>query len=287
METRLSMGFIAKANHGITRFNPENTTDSLDDLPPLFRCRGIKSSKTNTMPHSARFRHLLFLFVPVFFLLFSCKKESVEKTLDLESCNAQTAQGHLSFNAATDIYTYNTRGGGVITINLKSGIKITHSGYPGLVIDFWGELTPTPGSTLIGGNHESLNGKHVKDRLGLNRTLLFPDGTKLTMRAEGTIYDLVSVSILDIDEAHHFNVTCQTLNLSMVDTEIAQQLDEMVADGETSTFEITSTGLLFVTVYQEDTHGNKVANRYVLGELEKANPNLVRDFYDDPRLGHT
>lgn len=239
------------------------------------------------MPHSSRFRHLLFLLLPAFFLLFSCKKEWVKKNLDLESCDAQTAKGHLTFNAATGIYTYNTRGGGVITINLKNDIKVTHSGYPGFKIEIWGIIVPAPGATLLGGDHENLNGKHIKDRLGLHRSILFPDGTKLTMRAVASNNHMASISIMDGDEAHHINGTCGTLNLSVVDSEIAQQLDEAVADGETSTFEISATGLLFVTIYQEDTHGNKVANRILLGELEKANPNLVRDYYDDPRLGHT
>lgn len=239
------------------------------------------------MPHSARFRHLSLLFVPVFFLLFSCKKEAVKKNLDLESCNAVTQKGSLSYNAATDIYTYTTSGGGAITINLKSDIKVTHSGYPGFKIEIWDIVVPSPGDTLFGGGHENLNGKHIKDRLGLHRSILFPDGTKLTMRAVSSDNHMASISIIDGDEAHHINGTCGTLNLSVVDSEIAQQLDEAVADGETSTFEISATGLLFVTIYQEDTHGNKVANRILLGELEKASPSLVRDYYDDPRYGHT
>lgn len=239
------------------------------------------------MPHSSRFRHLFFLLVPAFFLLFSCKKESVKKNLDLESCAAQTPTGHLSYNSATGIYTYNTHGGGTITINLKNNILVNHSGYPGFKFEMWELVVPSPGDTLFGGAHENINGKHIKDRLGLNRTILFPDGSKLTMRAVNSDKHMASISIIDGDEAHHINGTCSTLNLSVVDPDIAQELDEAVADGETSTFEISATGLLFVTIYQEDTHGNKVANRYVLGELEKANPNLVRDFYDDPRYQHT
>jgi hypothetical protein len=74
---------------------------------------------------------------------------------------------------------------------------------------------------------------------------------------------------------------------SAVDQRITTLLDQAQADGETSTLEITQTGLLYVTIYTEDQPGNKIMNRVELGSLVNGKPNQVNDLFDDPRLGHT
>ncbi len=239
------------------------------------------------MPHPLQSLRRMLILLPAFGLILACKKESAKETLDLLSCNPVSPQGKLSLDPLTGKYSYLTTGGATISINPKGQIIITHKDYAGFKLEFWGSVSPRPGDTLMGVNHENLNGKHIKDRKGTNRTLLFPDGTKLTMRSLGWDTLMVSLTIIENDQAHHFNGHCNKINYSQVSGVLAQQLDEVVADGETCTFEISATGLLFVNIYQEDSHGNKISNRVVLGELERASPSLVRDFYDDPRFGHT
>ena len=68
---------------------------------------------------------------------------------------------------------------------------------------------------------------------------------------------------------------------------VAKSLDDAEADGETATFELTATGLLLYNIYHEDEPGNKVYERVMLGELSRSQPNMVNDYFDDPRLGHT
>jgi hypothetical protein len=98
---------------------------------------------------------------------------------------------------------------------------------------------------------------------------------------------LISVSIYDGDESHRINSSCKTVEHSSISATTAQQLDNAEPDGETGTFEFTSTGLLYVNIYTEEVAGNKIMNRVLLGEIIRSNPNQVNDYYDDPRLGHT
>lgn len=165
-------------------------------------------------------------------------------------------------------------------------IIITHDNYPGFKLEFWGGLT-VGGETRTSANHENLNGKHIKDRLALRRTIIFPDGAKITFVAADTAAQLLSISIYDGTEYHRINPTCHALEFSVSDVCNVQNLDNAEADGETGTFEFTSTGLILYNSYTEDTPGNKINNRVNLGELETASPSLVRDYFDDPRLGHT
>lgn len=239
------------------------------------------------MPRSFNLFRRIWILVPFLAIMLSCKKESAKDSLDLESCNPVTLQGKLTRDPVSGKYSYLTTGGATITLNPKVQVIITHKDYAGFKLEFWGYVIPSPGDTLIVGNHENLNGKHIKDRIGTNRSILFPDGTKLTMRGLGWDTLTVSISIIEGKQVHHLNGRCGKWNISQLSEDLATQLDEAVADGETCSFEISGTGLLFVNIYQEDTPGNKVFNRVILGELERASPSLVRDFYDDPRFGHT
>jgi hypothetical protein len=219
--------------------------------------------------------------------LTACHKdEVVEKRPMLGSCQPVSPKGHLSYTSSSGSYTFQTNGGGTIVIDFKSFITITHADYPGFKIELWGG-TYVNGEPKTSANHENLNGKHIKDRIGGRRTISFPDGAKLTLVADGEDGPLRSVSIYDGAESHHINPTCNALELSSTTLAIAQQLDQAEADGETGGFEFTSSGLLFVNLYTEDVAGNKVVNRYLLGEIIRNSPGQVRDHYDDPRLGHT
>ena len=165
-------------------------------------------------------------------------------------------------------------------------ITITHKDYVNFKIELWGS-DDLSGETFYSGNHENLNGKHIKDRIGNRRSIIFPDGAKVTMISTGIYNPLVSVSIHEDNAYHHLNFSCMTLEYGSANSKIAQRLDDAEADGETGTFEITATGLLFYNIYIENTPGNKKEEKVPLGELFKDEPKKVNDYYDDPRLKHT
>ena len=80
---------------------------------------------------------------------------------------------------------------------------------------------------------------------------------------------------------------CNKVEYSAISQAETTRLDNEEADGETSTFEITDTQVIYKTIYKEDKAGEKKTEDQKLGELNRDTPTEVRDFYDDPRLGHT
>lgn len=147
----------------------------------------------------------------------------------------------------------------------------------------WGDYPTAIGSAL----HENLNGKHLKDRIGKNRTVICPDGTKITLVSTGPQDPVTAFTIYNGATVHHVNVTCRKLEYSASNQQVANRLDALQADGEVGMFEETETGMLFYNIYNEDAPGNKVYQRIDLGSLPKNSPTQVNDLYDDPRLMHT
>lgn len=236
-----------------------------------------------------RYFPLYLLATACILLLFSaCSKKTVkEETLpELGLCKAVPISGRLNYNSATGEYTYTTSGGGKMSLHLNSGVKIGHQDYGGFSIELWGSLTSSSG-IKTSANHESLNGKHIKDRFGNRRTIVFPDGARLTIITKGEYEEMISFSIYDGIESHHVNFNCNTVEYSGQSAFISKSLDDAEADGETATFEITATGLLFYNIYREDVPGNKVYERVMLGELSRSQPNMVNDYFDDLRLSYT
>lgn len=230
-------------------------------------------------------------------LLFSfaaCKEETQDPCEGtqlpvLGTCVAVAPHGNLSYNDTTGVYTYKTKGGGTIIYDDSLSIQIRHDDYPNFKYEVWGGYTEN-GESHLSYIHENLNGKHIKNKIGSNRTIVFPDGAKITWAAQSDSLRVLTISIYEGADSYRFNTdtACnRILEHSLADECITQALDNAEADGEASSFEITSTGLLFFNLYTEDTPGNKVENRYNLGEIFINNPNQVNDFYDDPRLGHT
>jgi hypothetical protein len=225
------------------------------------------------------------------FLLFcSCKKNNTEEALPvLGTCQSVAPTAELKLIDA-QTYQYESAGGAVIQIKRFSRenmqIILTYKAYPNFKYEFWGGAEP---GMLSPASHENLNGKHIKDKLGVNRTVIFPDGTKMTYVATAAWYmgGITAISIYDGAMVHHLNIECFKLEYSSVNENIAKRLDDMQADGETSTFDITETGLLFYNIYNEEKPGNKQEERVELGRLNKNIPHQVNDLYDDPRIGHT
>lgn len=221
---------------------------------------------------------------------------SIKLTVALPACTNVAPQGGLTY-VECGKYLYESAGGAKILINRisKQSLVITlgYNAYPNFSFQLWGDASETTPDTnpdnLAPASHENLNGKHIKDRLGKNRTVIFPDGTKMTYESTAPWYmgGVTRISIYDGKNVHHFNMTCFGLEYSSASSTNTGEQDDLQADGETSTFELTETGLIFYNIYNEDTAGNKVYERIDLGSLFRNNPNQVNDLYDDKRLGHT
>ncbi len=231
----------------------------------------------------------LLSFTCGLFLLFThCKKKTNDELPVLNTCKSVEAKAGLR-SLGNGLYEYQSGGG--VTIKINRGniegltITLTDVSYPNqITYQLWGI---TDESEQYATMHENLNGKHIKDRMGSNRTIFFPDGTKLTCVAAGPNKSVTAISIYDGPNVHHLNITCDKVEYSGSDETIAKRLDAIQPDGETSTYELTSTGLMFYNIYTEDTPGNKVEQRINLGSLNNDNPKQVNDLYDDPRLAHT
>lgn len=228
--------------------------------------------------------------------LGACKKHKVgdaEKMPQLETCKAVVAQGNLRVNTDGKSFTYMTSGGGEILMG--DIMTITHRDYPNFKLEFWG-IGTIGGKELSYYNHETLNGKHIKDRLGAIRSIIFPDGTKVTMEEEATgtttvgatkVSAIKSVHIFEGNQVHVINLSCHTVEYSSSNNkQVRDWLDNSQPDGETATFEITNTGLEFYNAYMENTPGEKKQEKVILGSLIKAEPNRVSDLFDDPRLSN-
>lgn len=222
--------------------------------------------------------------------LTACEKDNDDPTDEqlptLATCKSVTPISGASGPDAAGNFTLRTSGGGKIIVNPELYITIEYDSYPNFTLELWGTVDIN-GQKKNAGTHENLNGKHIKDRLASTRTILFPDGAKLTVIAEGVYQRIVSVTLFDGDKVHHINSICNTLEYSGSSAIVAQWLDAEQPDGEAGGFEITSTGLIFYNSYTENVKGTKENDRYNLGGLEKGKLNLINDYYDDPRIGHT
>lgn len=150
-----------------------------------------------------------------------------------------------------------------------------------------------------GDPHENLNGKHIKDWEGKRRTLVLDDGTKITMDAEGAQSVVHTTSIYDGAQSHVVGNVGNLLRHSCVHAQTTVKRDADEFDGEAAHLVILRSpasvaGSLFVeNIYTETDvmEGGTVRtfSPNLLGETGEAdiNSNNVRDFYDDPRLGHT
>lgn len=235
-------------------------------------------------------RNLSHLLLAVLILSFpiSCSKDrtgSEEEELPvLGTCQEVNTDGGLT-NPKTGQYLYRSSGG--LDINIQRGfemgsmiVTLTYEPFPGqfVTLELWGD-GPAP--------HENLNGKHIKDRIGNSRTIIYPDGTKITFVSTGPTANITAISIYDGAKVHHINISCNKVEYSNSDASLSKLLDDQQADGETSVFEIKDTQFLLYNSYVEDTPGEKVYQRVDLGYIEKDDPKQIYDLYDDPRIDHT
>ena len=231
---------------------------------------------------------LQFFYSMLFVILLSaCHKDEVERE-EVEqfpvfgTCEPVTFKGGLSQSVSDSTITFVTSGGGKIIIDQKYPvIYISHKDYPKFEIALWGYIK-VGNQRMNAGYYESLNGKNIKHKISAHRSFVFPDGTKFTMLADSVLAPLTSATIYDGNECHHINFSCYKLEYSSTNSAFAKQIDDAEPDGETGTFEFTSTGLLFVNIYSEEIAGQKIEKRVPLGEIFRDKPNTVNDYYADP-----
>lgn len=231
--------------------------------------------------------------------VISCKKEEKEKEDNTENtplpsfntCDSVSSTNGLIYYPNDGAYRFEGNNGVVILIDVQGTITLVYDNEITMTYQLWGSQGDTAYS-----NHESLNGKHIKDRFGKTRSVIYPDGTKLTLVVEDTVilhtdwadfHQVKGVVIRSGNVCHYINMLCGSLEYSANHPSHAAQIDALFPDGETSSFELTPTGLIFFNSYNEEVPGQKVYERVDLGELFFDSPTQVNDYFDDPRLGHT
>lgn len=166
--------------------------------------------------------------------------------------------------------SYTTRGGYQVTVNKHdisikdpNGNEVKHHGDP----------------------HENLNGKHIKDWKGKQRSVVLADGTKITMSADGPQGVTQHTSIYDgrqnVQIANGKNqIEHHSMNgFDTMSREFAQ------FDGETAMFTSNQQGDgMYYNIYNQAANG---AVTYGMDWLGQASGGQVHDMYDDPRLKKT
>lgn len=161
---------------------------------------------------------------------------------------------------------------------------IDHNYVNSFTLEFWGSGSD---NMAYASSHENLNGKHIKDRLSEGNRTVYYGKLKMTLISTGPYKSVTGITIYDGSKTYHFNVFCNKIVYNRDDEQNSLLMDEHEPDGETSTYEITESGLDLYNIYNEITPGNKIHERIDLGHLRNDDPKWVGDFFDDPRLAAT
>ncbi|MCD8540689.1 MAG: hypothetical protein LRY55_13665 [Leadbetterella sp.] len=201
----------------------------------------------------------------------------------LGTCVGVTPLGGLSVKEDGH-FEFNSGAGTIIQIiRAQTYLQVSITYKDSSTYELWG------GDNAHAAQHENFNGKHIKDRIGNNRTIILPDGTKITLVSAGPTASVTALTIYSGGSMHHLNISCNKLEYSATDNpDVAQRMDELQADGETSLMEETPDEIWLYNIYNEDTPCNRVYQRVNLASRPtKDNPKQVNDWYDDPRIGNT
>ena len=149
-----------------------------------------------------------------------------------------------------------------------------------------------------GDPHEYANGQHLKDWEGKQRTIQLPDGTKITMGAQGPQGVVENTSIYDGNQNIQINNKCNEITHRSFDPRDTQYRERMQYDGETSGFaHRRDGGLDYSNYYTQDENFGLKSNYRNIATFERDDSwrlpwvdnrrFKVVDRYDDPRLGNT
>ena len=215
--------------------------------------------------------------------------KSATAQITVNQCPPTGATGRLEFLCEENIWRYTTQGGWTVSITANGGtvtIVNPHYGVVGTKVEFWGNMPGDPNESTFA--HENMNGKHIKDRVGNQRTIHTLDGAIITLNVNP---NLGRISIYDHDQSHRLDRVGNALVVAR-SCACAFYEEALEPDGEASGFVIDGEGYLWRNLYDQDVTGDgspgpKVPNVQPLSRVIESNPNQVNDYYDDPRLGHT
>lgn len=220
--------------------------------------------------------------------------EGVSANAELSVVRCRTPEpvpvGTLKYDGLNCGYEYTTSDGWRIRIARYVVTVIEPAGHDAL--SFWGgPVAPA----AFASDHENLNGKHIKDRFGKNRSVLLPSGALLTMVSEGVGQPVLTLSIYEGGQSHTFDMQPMTLiHTRTGDAATASAREQAEADGETASLSILPNGsTVFTNIYTQDESPTgqplvKVWESVPLGTTGGyANPKQINDLFDDPRIAHT
>lgn len=181
------------------------------------------------------------------------------------------ATGQLSQEGQGKPIRYTTSGGYKIAVN-KHDISIT---------DPQGNEVKHHGDP-----HENLNGKHLKDWEGKQRTVVLGDGTKVTLTADGPHGVTRQTSIYDRNRNIQIDNNHNKVKHQSDDQFDTRAREYTQHDGETARFTTNGHGgASYFNVYNQTADGNTTHNYRMLGTVGAGG--AVHDFYEDPRLKNT
>lgn len=149
-----------------------------------------------------------------------------------------------------------------------------------------------------GDPHEYVNGKHIKDWEGKDRTLVLPDGTKITMGATGANGVIQNTSIYDGDQNIQIDNRDNEVTHRSFNPYDTQMRERWQADGETSGVSYNRRGGINYTNYYTQDRNFGVRSNYkdlatthqprwwenIFRPFWNAGDPVTKDRYDDPRL---
>lgn len=190
-------------------------------------------------------------------------------------CHGHRPEGQLCQKGKGKPISYTTSGGYKVNVN-KHTITITDPNGKN-VLKHWGDP------------HENLNGKHLKDWEGKQRSIVLGDGTKITMTADGPHGVTRNTSIYDGRQNVQINNDKNQIKHHSFNPWDTAMREARQYDGETSIFRTNRNGAaIYNNIYTEDKNFGINYQYKAIGRTGGYNnPSKTYDFYDDPRLRHT
>ena len=152
-----------------------------------------------------------------------------------------------------------------------------------------------------GDPHEYVNGKHIKDWEGKQRSLVLPDGTKITMGASGPQGVVENTSIYDGDQNIQIQNKGNEITHRSFDPRDTQARERWQYDGETAGVNYNNKGGIdYTNYYTQDENFGVKSNYKDLATVQNprwwefpcrpfwgGGQQVTKDRYDDPRLALT
>ena len=182
-----------------------------------------------------------------------------------QGCGVLGRRGQIGFEGKPISYT--TSGGYKVSID-GTTINVTDPNGKNTV-KTWGDP------------HENVNGTHVKDWEGKQRSIVLEDGTKITMTADGPKGVVENTSIYDGNQSVQITNKGNQITGHTFDPRQTAYLDASQYDGETALFSTGYNGAAtYANIYNQDSSFNVTrAYQAIATTGGYANPNQVNDLY--------